>query len=354
MGRKRPKSEITREKRLADIDRFAGSSEEEQDGEEDDADGEFEEPMKAAAPTPAVDDDEDDEDDEMTEEAVENEHPLSARKNKKSSLSKQESSDDDDDSNNNSGDDDDDSSASEDGDEILTESAPIASGMANAMARILVGGAARPKIPNSSTAAATTTTVVLSKTKTPLQQQAAIEAQEAKALKLRKRANREKRLTAFYIPNSLYDNGKGDDDDADDDDDAPATERYHRRVATRGVVALFNAIAAHQQPVRATAAPTTEPPATTSKTDAKLDKDKFLALIKQRAEEAATAGTRGSNDAASRHHNKSSLQQKPPVQKVKWEALSDGFKTVSKKNWDEESSSDEDVGDRELVPVEED
>lgn len=264
--RKRTQKERTQEQRLAAIDRFAGSSE-----EEDEENEEEEVPMKPMQPAAAIEGSDDDvgdmeQDDKETEVDSED-------------------------------------------DEILTESAPAASGMANAMARILG--------PNPTTST-TKKPVVLSKTTTKLQLELSKEAQELKELKARRKLNREKRLTCYHVPSAT-------------DVDEVEQERYHRRVATRGVVALFNAIAQHQQK----ATNHVEEEQTTPK-EKPIGKESFLAKIKQQAVVPPK-----------------STPDKPPVQKVKWEALSDGFKVSSKKNWDEESSSDEDNADKELVQVEE-
>jgi Rrp15p len=162
-----------------------------------------------------------------------------------------------------------DSALEVDDDEMrLTESAVPASlsssGMAHAIARIFLA-APKPGVVR--------TAVVLSKTKTPLQLQATAEAQGAKT------------LTALYVPNPY------------DDDDQKELERYHRRIATRGVVALFNAIAVHQNPKPPASQPA-EPPAKPKDKDpkSKLNKETFLAMIKQRAEEAAAAQSASTTD----------------------------------------------------------
>lgn len=260
---KRKWQERTQEKRLAAIDRFAGSSEDE-DGDDDE---EEEVPMKTEQP-------------KRRSEAQQEEAKAPAGGDPpREERTKAEESKVDDDS---------------EEDDILTEAAP--SGMANAMARILSSATENP---------------VLSKTTTKLQLQASQEAQELKALKSRRKLNREKRLSNYHVPSS----GEVE----------VVQERSHRRVATRGVVALFNAIAQHKQN-------TTKKDETTK---SKIGKEEFLNLIQ----------------------NTTKQQQKqtkePPVPDVKWDALNDQFPVSSKKNWDEESSSDEEHPDKELIAVEE-
>merc|ERR1712146_169595 len=67
-----------------------------------------------------------------------------------------------------------------------------------------------------------------------------------KALKEKRQANRERNLSALHIPLSVATAS------VIKDGRHPVTrelqqERFHRRVATRGVVALFNAISNHQK-----------------------------------------------------------------------------------------------------------
>jgi len=76
------------------------------------------------------------------------------------------------------------------------------------------------------------TSVVLSKTVTKLQRQQETEKKASIELHKRRKANLVENLSAMVVPTIL--NVKDED------------ERAHRRVATRGVVALFNAIAKHQ------------------------------------------------------------------------------------------------------------
>lgn len=107
--------------------------------------------------------------------------------------------------------------------------------MANAMARIL-----------GTSGKGTASSVVLGKTTTPLQKMQQEEKVKWKALKEKRQANRERNLSALHIPLSVATAS------VIKDGRHPVTrelqqERFHRRVATRGVVALFNAISNHQK-----------------------------------------------------------------------------------------------------------
>lgn len=107
--------------------------------------------------------------------------------------------------------------------------------MANAMARIL-----------GTSGKGAASSVVLGKTTTPLQKMQQEEKVKWKALKEKRQANRERNLSALHIPLSVATAS------VIKDGRHPVTrelqqERFHRRVATRGVVALFNAISNHQK-----------------------------------------------------------------------------------------------------------
>jgi hypothetical protein len=108
--------------------------------------------------------------------------------------------------------------------------------MANAMAKIL----------GTTTQKMASTSVVLSKTTTPLQRAQMKEKEKVKKLKEKRRENREISLTALHIPLSVATTNTiqtGKNSVAKELEQ----ERFHRRVATRGVVALFNAITQHQK-----------------------------------------------------------------------------------------------------------
>lgn len=135
--------------------------------------------------------------------------------------------------------DDDDLISDDDGEALEPEVGPESSSakMSNAMARIL-GTTTHKKSATSS--------VVLSKTTTPLQRMQMKEKEQAKELREKRRQNRERSLTALHIPLSVATTNT-----IDTGRNSVAKEleqeRFHRRVATRGVVALFNAITQHQK-----------------------------------------------------------------------------------------------------------
>ena len=132
-------------------------------------------------------------------------------------------------------------------------------GMSNAMSRILGGAASiEPK------KAVTTSNVVLSKTTTPLQRlQQKIKNEEA-ALRQKRRERRSENLSAMRLPlaptagmsaEKLKKQKGTKENDLTRNAKAIAleieSERTHRRIATRGVVALFNAISKHRSQVAA-------------------------------------------------------------------------------------------------------
>ena len=114
-------------------------------------------------------------------------------------------------------------------------------GMAGAMAKIL--GLSEPK----------SSSVILSKTTTPLQKLQKKEKAEAAALQSKRRDRREVNLTAMHVPlsaatsKSLVKKKNSNEKNGLRLAKEIEIESMHRRVATRGVVALFNTIAKHQQ-----------------------------------------------------------------------------------------------------------
>jgi hypothetical protein len=118
--------------------------------------------------------------------------------------------------------------------QVLEEDPEPGEKMAGVMARIL-----------GTTAHGQTNSVVLAKTTTPLQRLQQKEKEKMKALKNKRKANKERNLAALHIPLSVAttnDIGEGRLSITKELEH----ERFHRRVATRGVVALFNAICQHQ------------------------------------------------------------------------------------------------------------
>ena len=117
------------------------------------------------------------------------------------------------------------------------EEPSVVSGMAGAMSKIL-GTATRGG----------TASVIRSKTTTPLQRMAEQEKEQLKEQKEKRRENRERNLAALHIPLSVATTRQTADGSSSSSlVKELELERTHRRVATRGVVALFNAIAQHQK-----------------------------------------------------------------------------------------------------------
>ena len=277
---KKPKSKVSIEVKEEELDRFAGSSESEQelDSDQDHDDEKGEEPTQM---TPS------------------NHAPTKKDDPKDNSNKKNNEIDDDDD----------------DVDQYEHDS-DGPTGLASAMSKIL-GTRIHQGTPS----------VILSKTTTPLQRMAKVEQEKAKEAKEKRRVNREKKLEALHVPLSV----------------ATSTqtlgsaglvkelelERAHRRVATRGVVALFNAIAQHQKKNEGTASTTDK---LTNKSEVKnLTKHGFLDMIKTAATEK---GIKNKTDGAT--------SQKETPLKPKWNALKDDFMMGSKlKDWDKESSDEE-------------
>jgi hypothetical protein len=222
------------EELLKELDRFAGSSEEDEDGPNaEDTDDESVSSVEESRQMKTLDGEEADEsslEEENDASSDEDEYGVaSAPKPKKKKASRDDS--------------DDDSDADSDDDMQLVETSH--NGMAGAMAKIL--GLATSNI------AKQTKAVVLSKTITPLQKQQKKEKEEFDALKLKRKQRREVNLTALHIPLSAATSRPISGKDKSSDLIAKAmaqeieVESMHRRVATRGVVALFNTIAQHQQ-----------------------------------------------------------------------------------------------------------
>jgi Rrp15p len=229
----------------------------------------------------------------------------------------------------------------------------LTTGMANAMARILGGALPSTKPLATVTRPAAPVPVsekpiVLSKTKTPLQVQAAKEEKERRELLETRRLHREKRqVTALHIPLSVATARIIGDTSSSNNSVAVELEqeRMHRRVATRGIVVLFNAIATHQaNPAQTAVAAASVATKTTDTSKAtKLTKHGFLDLIKQTAAAKVTAASAALRDSASRNGT-----DPPPRQTAdgkdqrQWNALKDDYMLDSKKNWDEEEDEDED------------
>ena len=191
------------------------------------------------------------------------------------------------------------------------------SGMAGAMARIL------------GTKPAKTPTVVLSKTKTPLQKQAEQEKQREKELTEKKSVNRERNLAALHIPLSVATSAL-DINVSSHLQKELQQERAHRRIATRGVVALFNAISQHQHGPGASEEGKSSAANSSSKDVAgsKMTKTSFLDLIKNKAKAAAGVTKETSKSAPD------------SADKKQWNAFKDDYLMDAKNpDWEQDDSS---------------
>jgi hypothetical protein len=202
------------------LDRFAGSSDEEDE----------EKPMAPPAPASAVlnsssdvdgeydDDNNNDDDDDNDDEFMNGDKNLDNEKR-------------------NVGNDENDDLSSVEGEEL-----DAASKMANVMSRIL-----GTETKGNNKKDALSSSVVLAKTVTPLQKLQQKEKEQQKAMKEKRQANRERNLTALHLPLSIATTNNIEADGQLSVAKELEQERFHRRVATRGVVALFNAITQHQR-----------------------------------------------------------------------------------------------------------
>lgn len=211
---KRSEKKILSKLKNENLDRFAGSSDEDDE----------EKPMAPPAPLTAVIDKQGGEEGGYDEEEIGNSDIVEDG---------YYHSDDD----GSVGNDVDDDLSSVEGDEP-----DPASKMANAMGRIL-GMGKKGKNENVSLSSS----VVLAKTVTPLQKLQQKEKDEQKAMKEKRKANRERNLTALHLPLSIATTNKMESGGKLSVAKELEQERFHRRVATRGVVALFNAITQHQK-----------------------------------------------------------------------------------------------------------
>lgn len=205
----------------------------------------------------------------------------------------------------------------DDEDEVM-----FASGMANAMSRIL-----------GTTSKAGNASVVLSKTTTPLQRMALKEKEHEKEVREKRRANKERNLAALHVPLSVATTLTGVDGSSGTVGKELEQERAHRRVATRGVVALFNAIAQHQKKNEVQESVQSSSKFKTKEEVKKMSKHGFLDMIKT----AAAAKTK----------EEEVKPTKDSTRAPKWNALQDNYMLNSKlKDWDKESS---DEGENEEV-----
>jgi len=254
-------------------------------------------------------------------------------------------------------------------------------GMSGAMARILNSGlpreskatAARRKGKNNDTQQ----TIILSKGTTPLQKLQKKHKAEQGVLRERRRTRRSTNLTVMHAPlstaTSLTITTTGNDGDTENGmalSRELESERMHRRVATRGVVSLFNAITQHQQAQQNNNVSSTIIGPSSSKSSGndgelkRMNKHTFLDMIKKsggggedKKDEGKDNGKRRRTLSIAHEHdttgnsmNTSSSgtanQGKKKVAGDGWNALKDDFMMSSKlKDWDKNVSDDDDDDD---------
>mmetsp|Transcript_28297 Transcript_28297/g.60318 ORF Transcript_28297/g.60318 Transcript_28297/m.60318 type:complete len:446 (-) Transcript_28297:245-1582(-) len=388
------------EEDLENLDRFAGSSDEE-DGSDDGVDDASDEDDGAQHETGAPgekensdsENSEDDYDDVYQEnmakgkaEPKQTKKPVKQKEDVDSEESEEDGSSEDDYNDEDQSDDDEDTTPS-------PRNAKTA-GMANAMSRILGGQSMMFQDPSSGDANSVTSAskadakpVILSKTTTPLQRLQQKIKTEEQALRQKRHNRRAENLSAMRLPlaptagmsaERLWKQKKkkikrkrGSTDEEEQEvyrnDNALAIaneiegERAHRRIATRGVVALFNAISKHRAVVAAEV---------TAKEDEKrrireegrasrfkrMNKDEdvdvrsktkhgFLDMIKK----SAVSGSQGNvNDSGARANGADESKENGTTKGAGskssgWSALKDDFMMNSKlKDWDKDISDDDD------------
>lgn len=381
------------EEELQNLDRFAGSSDEEDaNGENNNSVDQFseDEDVPAANGGDGSDSseqsgsesedgsaaDEDDDYDDVYQEDMKAPHKhKTVNKNEKES-----DSGDEEDSEDDYADAIDKQSDDYDDDELISSSFTSQSakgaGMANAMARILGGQSTMQPEKNSESASKKgTKPVILSKTTTPLQRLQQKMKTEEQALRQKRFNRRAENLSAMRLPlapsagmsaEKLWKETKKSNRkrNIEDDNDAAAIaneiegERTHRRIATRGVVALFNAISKHRAAVAAEAAAKEQ-----EKRDAREEgrsarkkgeesgvssqtKHGFLDLIKKSAKKSAPSSEAQKDESGADVTRKQAPQNGEINKKesaVGWNALKDDYMMNSKlKDWDKMSDDDDD------------
>jgi len=200
--------------------------------------------------------------------------------------------------------------------------------MANAMSKILETSS-KPKIKRGNVSSS----VVLANTVTPLQRLQQKEKEERKSMKEKRQANRERNLTALHLPLSIATTNSIDSGGKLSVANELEQERFHRRVATRGVVALFNAITQHQKSNSVDSRDFNLSPKTQE--ISKMTKHGFLDKIK------AAAKTNRSDEPTNVSKDGTTPDLDQGTNKSSWSALQDDYMLDPKKNWDEESSEDD-------------
>ncbi|KAL7479763.1 hypothetical protein ACHAW6_005481 [Cyclotella cf. meneghiniana] len=381
------KRRAEKEAELENLDRFAGSSEEE--SADDEKDGERIECLRGddgeSSGEDPSDDDEDGEDaiakEENEKDATRERDADSKRaEGKRLSQTEQSTESSEEESGESSSDDDykDDEYAIDHA--HPREDASKSNGMADAMTRILGGVSALEPSSSKSKTPNTNNPIVLSKTTTPLQRlQQKIQSEE-RALRQKRKDRRSENLTAMRLPlapaggTSEKSTKRGTSERRRGAADALAVareieaERTHRRIATRGVVALFNAISKHRQAVAEEEKAKEEEKARIREEGrasvrrkkeeegkggaSRTTKHGFLDMIKSAASAGGGAGGDsketsvggGTVDGAKGREKGDGKREKS----VGWSALKDDFMMNSKlKDWDKELSDDDEDDDEE-------
>lgn len=305
------------------LDRFAGSSDEDNRDSTDDESSVNDESHEI------VDEEEDlDNSSEEDEYGEFNEKKLLTKAKPQKSRKQINSDDDDEDTEGDSG------QEETDYENVVEKSQ---SGMAGAMAKIL-GVSVSTK--------AKTKQVILSKTITPLQKLQRKEKEQEDALRLKRKQRRDVHLTSMHIPLSAAASrpivGKDDMSDlvAKEMSKEMESESTHRRVATRGVVALFNTISKHQQQKAQEQSDSGLLSKSTNEDIKAMTKHGFLDMLKKT----------GSSQASIKDPLDGTKTFKKDDSKDKaakgWNALKDDFIMNSKlKDWDKAISDDEESDD---------
>jgi len=218
----------------------------------------------------------------------------------------------------------------DDSSSVEAEESDAATKMANVMSRIL-----GTKAKQNNEKHTLSTSVVLAKTVTPLQKLQQKKKEQQKAMKEKRQANRERNLTALHLPLSIATTNNIEAGGQLSVAKELEQERFHRRVATRGVVALFNAITQHQR--NNTNDNDDSIVSSKKKEISKLTKHGFLDKIK------AAAKTKGSDEQRETEISRcgKNVTTNEGTTRSSWGALQDDYMLSSKKNWDEESSEEE-------------
>ena len=378
-GKKSDKSSAAKQKKdeleeqLADLDRFAGSSDDAGSSDEDSVD-------QNASDDEDPDDKEDDESSASSSDRGTGMDKADRQTHPEGDGSASSSEDDYTDvfeenmknpSKNVSptGDGGDSSDGNSDDEVMFPQSADSKSaGLSNAMSRIL-GGFSEKRDPKS---------VILSKTTTPLQRLQQKIKSEEQELRQKRQSRREQNLSCMRVPlaptagmsaEKLWKQHakkskrkRGDGPEVQDEyqsKNAAAianeieSERTHRRIATRGVVALFNAISKHRAAVAAEAAAKEEEKRRLREEGALIRKKNeeekavvstskfgFLDMIKK---SASTSKGESSGDNRAGEQAKSDTK----ASAVGWSALKDDYMMGSKlKDWDKMSDDESDEAER--------